>query len=64
MPLVDEYGQPFVPKERRVRVVKRDGCDAFEGVTEDDGLRSMYAVQLRDGTIKFATVLDDLEWLS
>jgi hypothetical protein len=61
--LVDEYGRPFVTRDRRVRITKRNGKQ-FEGATQDDGLRSLFAVTLEDGTIEYATVLDQIEWLS
>lgn len=47
----------------RVRVVKARTGESFEGVLTDDGLQSLWAVTLDDGSTKYASVLDTMERL-
>lgn len=54
----------------RVHVTKRrpkgDGThneDSFYGTCHNDGLQSLFSVTLADGTVRYASVLDDITWL-
>jgi hypothetical protein len=44
----------------RVLVVKARTGETFEGVVTDDGLQSLWSVTLDDGSVKYASVLDDV----
>ena len=50
-------------KTYRVRVTKKKTGEVFEGIMQDDGLMSLYTVTLNDGTDRYASVLDTIEYL-
>ncbi len=46
----------------QVTVTKRRTGETFSGTTSDDGLQSLWPVELVDGSVEYATVLDEIVW--
>ena len=47
------------------RKPKSDGTpDIFKGTCRNDGLQSLWTITLPDGSVRYASVLDDIKWLA
>lgn len=42
----------------KVKVLKRQTREVIAGIMSDDGLQSLWAVRLSDGTTRYVTALD------
>jgi hypothetical protein len=46
----------------QVTVTKCRTGETFSGTTVDDGLQSLWPVELVDGSVKYASVIDYIMW--
>ena len=64
MVLVNEYGERFIPRTRKVRVISHRTGEVWEGTIQDDGLASLFWVTEPSGLQHCCTVLDKIEDLA